>query len=56
MCGERVPQCATSQKWHRSQSDEREFCAEIKHSREHDDDLQYRHRPLLNAVDEDALD
>ena len=56
MRGERVPQSAASQKWHRSQADEREFRAEIKHSREHDDDLQNCHRPLFNPIDEDALD
>ena len=39
MRGERVPQSASGQKWHRSQSDECEFWAQIKHSREHNDDL-----------------
>jgi hypothetical protein len=37
-------------------ADEREFWAEIKHSPEHNDDLQNRHRSLLNSVDENALD
>src|SRR4029077_18643219 len=56
MGGERVPQSASGQKWHRSQSDECEFWAQIKHSREHNDDLQNCHRSLLNSVDENALD
>src|SRR5437764_9221728 len=54
--GERVPKCAAGQERHRRERDQRQFCAEVKHSCHHYDDLQYRHRAFLDAVNEDALD
>src|SRR6266550_4124535 len=56
VCRERVPKRATGQEWHRRERDQRQFCAEVKHSRNHHDDLQYRHRAFLDAVNQDALD
>src|SRR5213593_4035049 len=53
---ERVPKRATGQEWHRHERDQRQFCTEVKHSRHHNDDLQYRHCAFLDAVNQDALD
>ena len=53
---ERIPKRAAGQERHRRERDQRQFCAEVKHSRHHHHDLQYRHRAFLDAVDEDALD
>src|SRR6476620_4927583 len=44
---ERIPKRAAGKEWHRSERDQRQFCAEIKHSRHHHEDLQYRHRAFL---------
>src|SRR5882757_11131653 len=53
---ERVPKRATGQERHWHERDQRQFCAEVKHSSHHHDDLQYRHGAFLDAVNQDALD
>src|SRR4029434_4172096 len=53
---ERIPKRAAGQERHRRERYQRQFCAEVKHSRRHYHYLQYRHRAFLDAVDEDALD
>src|SRR5215471_1134707 len=53
---ERVPKRAGGQERHGRQRDQRQFCAEVKHSRHHHHDLQYRHGAFLDAADEDLLD
>ena len=52
---ERIPKRAAGQERHRRERDQRQFCAEVKHSRHHHHDLQYRHCAFLDAVDEDTL-
>src|SRR6187399_955045 len=51
--GERIPKRAGGQEWDRRERDQRQFCAEIEHSRHHHHDLQYRNRSFLDAIDED---
>src|SRR5215471_13694812 len=38
---ERIPKRAAGQEWHRYQRDQRQFCAEVKHSDHHYHDLEY---------------
>src|SRR4030095_5629664 len=52
--GERIPKRTTGEERHRRERDQRQFCAEVKHSRHYHHDLQYHHCAFLDAVDEDA--